>query len=692
MAGRRYEGLPVPFWFRDKSFLKFKRAVLVSDDVVLSSLVKGGTTWMQKVLYCILHGVSDDGQILPTTDKTINARGQLYPEALPLDAKELEVLEQAPKGSTEAFVRAHFGPFSVDDLLNQPAPRLFSTHLFGEKFLPDSLFDTGGDKGKGRLIVVARNLKDVMCSLHFFRGEPKDGWLGNEHGPGSFKRYMDPDCPNAYGSTFTWLKENQRVVDLLGPDRACVVYYEALKQDLPAQVDRIASFLGMSLSRAKRDAVAKACGFDAMSANKERAMLFRKGKIGDWKNQLDAKHWTEFDKVFDERLGECPMAQPLYHYQNWAVSGMPPLKSADQPLNCDPRDWGSFIRVTLQNGMVVRDNLISPAQTGGNTFIRPPSEFNGKMVSPKDDKGAASDGSGVFVAEPGRYHLFVSGVCPWATSVRAARHMLGLEDAIPMHVADGQSGAGWVFLDGVDCPPWNGIPGPFFLHEVYQKHDCQATCRLTVPILWDSKTHQIISNDSWSIIKMLASAFEPFAKRRPDVPLDAGGLFPKSLLTAIEEKHQHIYKQLLNGVYRSGVAWVKQNETAAKAAAAEVFEELARLDDELTNKPFLLGEHITAVDIRLMMTLVRFDAAYHIAFKLATPRNNSGILLGDGYPGLRSYVRRMYPHVEPVLEWPTFRQYYRWTVGLASDQPIPSYEPIIASAQGNDAKKRKIMI
>ena len=36
--------------------------------------------------------------------------------------------------------------------------------------------------GKGRLVIVLRNLKDVLTSLHFFRGEAKDGWHGNEHG------------------------------------------------------------------------------------------------------------------------------------------------------------------------------------------------------------------------------------------------------------------------------------------------------------------------------------------------------------------------------------------------------------------------------------------------------------------------------------------------------------------------------
>jgi len=73
--------------------------------------------------------------------------------------------------------------------------------------LPKSLITNGG---KGKLIVVLRNLKDIITSLHFFRGEAKDGWMGNEHGPGSFNRFLASEeggeCPNAYGSSIEWIK------------------------------------------------------------------------------------------------------------------------------------------------------------------------------------------------------------------------------------------------------------------------------------------------------------------------------------------------------------------------------------------------------------------------------------------------------------------------------------------------------
>lgn len=143
-----------------------------------------------------------------------------------------------------------------------------------------------GPAGTGRLIVCLRNPKDVLTSLHFFRGEAKDGWRGNEHGlqgprcgiqvlvfqpargrvfsrvqlsafvptafaalssrgalnalhdtgvarclhtagPGSLPRFCSPQCPNAYGSVFEWMLATERAIaPLAASGRVLVVYYE----------------------------------------------------------------------------------------------------------------------------------------------------------------------------------------------------------------------------------------------------------------------------------------------------------------------------------------------------------------------------------------------------------------------------------------------------------------------------------
>ena len=52
---------------------------------------------------------------------------------------------------------------------------------------------------------------------------------------------------------------------------------------------------------------------------------------------------------------------------------------------------------------------------------------------------------------------------------------------------------------------------------------------------------------------------------------------------------------------------------------------------------FLIGKELTAVDLRLVMTLLRWDVSYHKGFGLKA--NKGGVLLGDAYPNLRGYVR-----------------------------------------------------
>ena len=180
-SGRKYKGLPIPGWFQEESADALRSLKMRDDDVVCASLPKSGTTWVQKILYLMLHGLDDDGK--PTGQPSLHAKGQVYPDALPLKAPE----GPPPAEGPEAFRRKMFGDAGFEDLGGQPARRLFSTHL-ARGFLPAELEAAEG--GRGRLVVVVRNLKDVLSSLHYFRGEAKDGWLGNEHGPGSLARFV----------------------------------------------------------------------------------------------------------------------------------------------------------------------------------------------------------------------------------------------------------------------------------------------------------------------------------------------------------------------------------------------------------------------------------------------------------------------------------------------------------------------
>lgn len=295
-CGRSWKGLPVPFFFREDSAEAFKALDMRPDDVVSSSPVKAGTSWLHKILTLLLHGLDDEGRPIPVSSPVVESllKMQIYPEACPMEPPA----EPVPIA----------GLVSYPLLVGMPAPRLFTTHLFGD-LLPARLMEPAGT---GRLIVCLRNPKDVLTSLHFFRGEAKDGWRGNEHGPGSLPRFCSPQCPNAYGSVFEWMLATERAIaPLAASGRVLVVYYEDLKLDLEAQLDRIAAFLGRPLTPAKRAALAEAVSFRSMAGH----VTQRKGEVGDWKNHLDDAAWKLVDDtVVETGLAACALYAPLARY------------------------------------------------------------------------------------------------------------------------------------------------------------------------------------------------------------------------------------------------------------------------------------------------------------------------------------------------------------------------------------------
>jgi putative glutathione S-transferase len=255
-------------------------------------------------------------------------------------------------------------------------------------------------------------------------------------------------------------------------------------------------------------------------------------------------------------------------------------------------------------------------------FVRQISGFR-NFVTP--DGSAGPSGMGGFKAEAGRYHLYVALICPWASRTLMARKLKRLEDVISVSVVEPVlTDQGWRFGDfpGADHDLLNGVS---FMHELYTRADADYTGRATVPVLWDKQTGTIVNNESADILRMLNSGFGDLA----DAAID---LYPELLRADIDALNEQIYPRLNNGVYRAGFA---TTQAAYDGAFADVFRMLDQLEHRLgTTGPFLFGKAITEADIRLFVTLVRFDAAYHGLFKCNLRR------IAD-YANLSGYLGRM---------------------------------------------------
>lgn len=255
-------------------------------------------------------------------------------------------------------------------------------------------------------------------------------------------------------------------------------------------------------------------------------------------------------------------------------------------------------------------------------FIRQTSSFR-NWITPDGKPGPT--GSGGFGAEPGRYRLYVAYICPWASRTLMVRALKGLVDVLDVKVVNPRlTDQGWQF-GGYPGTDEDTLHGARYVHELYTRVDPQFTGRATVPVLWDKQSGTIVNNESADIVRMLNSAFTHVVNRGPD-------LYPQSMAAEIEALNDSIYKNLNNGVYQAGFA---SSQQAYNEAYGKVFATLDELEFRLADgRSYLFGDHLTETDVRLFVTLVRFDAAYHGLFKC-----NRNTL--RSMPGLYAYMRRI---------------------------------------------------
>ena len=300
---------------------------------------------------------------------------------------------------------------------------------------------------------------------------------------------------------------------------------------------------------------------------------------------------------------------------------------------------------------------------------RPSSVFRNWVTA---DGAPGPTGDGGFRAEPGRYHLYIARACPWAHRAAIFRELKGLQDMIGLSVTHWlMAEDGWTFADGPGVIP-DTVEGADTVWQLYVKSDPTYTGRVTVPVLWDTQTSRVVSNESADIIRMFNSAFDA-------VGAADGDFYPEALRGEIDAVNDRVYDGLNNGVYKAGFA---KRQAAYDEAVAGVFDTLDWLESRLAGQRYLVGDTLTEADWRLFTTLLRFDAVYHGHFKC----NRRRIV---DYPALWAYTRRLYAHpaVAPTVDMDHIKRHYYQSHRHINPTGIVPEGPALDFSLDDDAPK-----
>lgn len=292
----------------------------------------------------------------------------------------------------------------------------------------------------------------------------------------------------------------------------------------------------------------------------------------------------------------------------------------------------------------VHDALGEVAKTG--KFVRTDSQFR-EIISKNHEE---------FKPAKGRYHLYVSMACPWANRVVSAIAMKGLQDCFSISITHPtwektkpndpeDPHLGWVFNDSAKADTYKAsnpnkegeVRGPFeakctvdkvkglrTVREIYEDMDSTAT-KFSVPVLFDTETGKIVNNESSEIVRMVNSEFNTWATN-PELDL-----YPEALRPKIDEVNEWIYHGINNGVYKCGFA---RTQAAYEDAVVDLAKSLDKVEEILSKNRYLTGSTFTEADLRLYMTLYRYDEVYIVYFK-------TNVRTLSQMPNINNYMREL---------------------------------------------------
>jgi len=246
---------------------------------------------------------------------------------------------------------------------------------------------------------------------------------------------------------------------------------------------------------------------------------------------------------------------------------------------------------------------------------RPHYRFAGRLHAPGSSRPDTR-----FVAEPGRFHLYSGWFCPWAQRSTLVIALAGLADVVSVSYVDGVRDArGWAFREPNGPDPVNRFT---LLREAYEATEPGFDGHVSVPTLWDRQIHRVASNDYATLDADLATEFQDWSTTGVE-------LYPADLRGEIDELERWLRPAVNQGV---GIAAGDGDEAAAARAGVQAaFDQLERTFAE---SRYLLGDRLTLADVRLFVTLVRYDRQANASGRVGPPLSE--------LPNLWDYARELF--------------------------------------------------
>lgn len=300
--GWLYPGTAPTFIDRIHS-VKFRR-----DDVMVMTFPKCGTTWMQEIVWTMLHNPNLDH---PKADQPTFQRCPDISFDMIFDTKPLGGLpmDSVAKMFEEIYPDRKMDNGVMADIIEATeSPRVIKNH-FPISLMPRDTLDTI------KVVYVTRNPKDMTTSFwRFFSSVNVHEFRGDID---SFARLIMEDgmiyCPYWPHVKAAWEKRHHPNFHF--------VFYEDLISDSMQELRKINKFLGTQLSEEKLETIMRHTSFSSMKSrgeplsddvfkkeNPKSVVFFRKGIVGDWKNNFSPELQKEMDQWIKKNLADTDLS------------------------------------------------------------------------------------------------------------------------------------------------------------------------------------------------------------------------------------------------------------------------------------------------------------------------------------------------------------------------------------------------